>query len=309
MLKRRQFIGQVGKTAGLVLLAGTLKSLLGGCTSPVESNPTLETELAQQPTPMSSAGLLTPGVLQWGAESDNGAPYVFFNPENSSQLIGFEVEIAAAIAQLMGVTSQFRDTPYPELANGLAANRFDLILNGWEVTSDREQSQLFSQPYYRYGQQIVVRADDPRFANVSQGSELTLKDLAGMTVGTGAGYRAEKILAQYPQLTPRSYVGQLPFADLEQGAIDAVLIDYPIVAYYILGSGPSSKTNVALKPIGVPIFLNNYVMAFNKNNPQASLLQTNIDEAIARLKQDGTLKDIYKNWNLWNEQQAEIGIV
>ncbi|MDG2989862.1 ABC transporter substrate-binding protein [Candidatus Synechococcus calcipolaris G9] len=309
MLKRRQFIGRVGKTAGLVLLTGTLKSVLGGCTPAVESTNETPINSMADPIPVSSADLLTPGILQWGAESDNGAPYVFFDPEDSSELIGFEVEIAKAIAQLMGVTSEFRDTPYPELANALAANRFDLILNGWEVTSDREQTQLFSQPYYRYGQQIVVRADDPRFADANQDSELTLKDLAGMTVGTGAGYRAEKILTQDPQITLRSYVGELPFDDLAQGAIDAVLIDYPIVAYYVLGTGPGSARNTALKPIGVPIFLNNYVIAFNKNNPQASALQTEVDEAIARLKQDGTLKDIYKNWNLWNEQQAEIGIV
>lgn len=308
MLRRRQFIDRAGKIAGFALLGGTIKSTLAGCTAPVESNPSPAPESHSSTMTVSSAGLLTPGVLQWGAESDNGAPYVFYNPADSSQLIGFEVDIAAAIAGLMGVRTDFQDTAYPELATALRKNRVDLILNGWEVTSDREQTQLFSQPYYRYGQQIVVRADDPRFANVTQTSELTLKDLAGMTVGTGEGYRAEKILSQDSRLTPRTYVGALPFADLEAGDIDAILIDYPIVSYYVLGSGPGGTLNTALKPVGVPIYLNNYVIAFNKENPQASILQAEIDQEIAQLKNDGSLKEIYQKWNLWNEQQAEIGI-
>ncbi|WP_398507961.1 hypothetical protein [Thermosynechococcus sp. NK55a] len=87
------------------------------------------------------------------------------------------------------------------------------------------------------------------------------------------------------------------------------MLDFPIVAYYVLGTGPGGKVNNHLRLIGVPIFLNNYVIAFNKNNPKAETLKTEIDQALDILKKDGTLRRIYEKWNMWNDQQAQIGIV
>ncbi|XFA72670.1 ABC transporter substrate-binding protein [Thermosynechococcaceae cyanobacterium Okahandja] len=305
-LQRRTFLHRVAQGAGAVLFATGTKSLLTACAGNVE--PTGQGDGATDVT-ISSNGLLTPGTLAWGAEATSGAPYVFYDPVNPSQLIGFEVEIADAIAKLMGVTPVFVATAYDQLPAALAANRFDFILNGWEITADRERIQLFSQPYYRYGQQIVVRSDDERFAQYDATSDVTLANLAGMTVGTGIGYKAQEILERDPNIKTRAYDGNLPFDDLAQGRIDAVMLDFPIVAYYILGSGSGGTVNPALKPIGVPIFLNNYVIAFNANSPKAETLKTEVNQALEILKTDGTLRGIYERWKMWNEQQAQIGIV
>ncbi len=305
-LQRRTFLRRVVQGAGVVLFAGGAKPLLTACAGNV--SPTVEGDGAREAT-ISSNGLLTPGTLAWGAEAISGAPYVFYDPVNPNQLIGFEVEIADAIAQLMGVQAVFVATAYDQLTAALAANRFDMILNGWEITADRERTQLFSQPYYRYGQQIVVRADDERFSQYTAESEVTLANLAGMTVGTGIGYKAQEILERDPNIKTRAYDGNLPFDDLAQGRIDAIMLDFPIVAYYILGSGPGGTVNPALRPIGKPIFLNNYVIAFNANNPKAPTLKTEVNQALEILKTDGTLRQIYERWKMWNDQQAQIGIV
>ncbi|MDS3860231.1 ABC transporter substrate-binding protein [Thermosynechococcaceae cyanobacterium BACA0444] len=303
-LQRRQFITRVGQTAGLVILGATLKNGLVGCSGNVtESN-----EISSSPAPVPSSGLMIPGNLQWGGEATSGAPYVFYNPQSPAELIGFEVEIAQALAEQLGAKPTFLQTSYAQLGASLAANRFDMIMNGWEIDADREKTQIFSVPYYRYGQQIVVRADDERFAKFNTDSEMSLADLAGMTVGTGLGYKAQEILESYPNLTPRTYDGNLPFDDLIQKRIDAVFIDSPIVAYYVLGSGPGGTVETALKPIGKPFYLNNYVLAFNKNSPKAETLKAEIDQALGNLKTNGTLKGIYEKWKMWNSQQAEIGI-
>ncbi|ATS19351.1 amino acid ABC transporter substrate-binding protein [Parathermosynechococcus lividus PCC 6715] len=305
-LQRRAFLRRVAQGAGAFVLAAGTKSLLTGCAGNLD---TATEEGRSAAGVVSSKGLLNPGTLAWGAEAISGAPYVFYDPVNPSQLIGFEVEIADAIAKLMGVKAVFVATAYDQLPAALAANRFDFILNGWEITSDRERTQRFSQPYYRYGQQIVVRTNDERFAQYDAASDVTLANLAGMTVGTGIGYKAQEILEQDPNLKTRAYDGNLPFDDLVQGRIDAVMVDFPIVAYYVLGSGPGGTVNPALKPIGVPIFLNNYVIAFNASSPKAKTLETEVNQALEILKTDGTLRRIYEHWKLWNDQQAQIGIV
>jgi polar amino acid transport system substrate-binding protein len=187
--------------------------------------------------------------------------------------------------------------------------KLDMVMNGWEKTADREKTEIFSQAYYRYGQQIVVRADDSRFAGKTTSSDLGLQDLEGLTVGTGASYKAADILGEDKKITVKLYDPDLPFNDLAAHRIDAVLIDRPFAAYYVVGSGPGAKPNPALKLIGKPFRTDDYFVGFNKANPNAHILQPEIDQAFTVLKHDGTLKRIYMKWSMWNDQQAQIGIM
>ena len=251
---------------------------------------------------------MKPGTLQWGADYVSGAPYVFQNPANPNELVGFEVEIAMAMAQLMNVQEKMIETCYGELDQALAANKFDMVMNGWEITDERKKTQLFSDPYYSYGQQMVVRADDPRFAQYNASSDLQLSVLDGYTVGTGDGYKAATYLQADSKINTKLYNGNLPFDDCKQKKIDAVMVDVPIVAYYVQGAGPGATPDPSLKLLGKPIFYDVYVVGFNKSRPGATQLLPEINACIARLKKDGTLKKIYQKWALWNDHQATIGI-
>ena len=90
------------------------------------------------------AGLKIPTELQWGSDYVSGAPYVFQDPANPKSLVGFEVEIAQAIAGLMGITQTQVEIEYGNLDQALYANQFDMVMNGWEKTVDREKTELFS---------------------------------------------------------------------------------------------------------------------------------------------------------------------
>ncbi|MEO6887384.1 MAG: ABC transporter substrate-binding protein, partial [Ktedonobacteraceae bacterium] len=250
-----------------------------------------------------------PGVLQWGSDFVDGAPYVFKDPKNPANLVGFEVEIADALARVMGIREKQVETDYGHLEQALAANQFDFVMNGWEITSDRTKDELYSDPYYRYGQQIVVRSDDTRFSNFTANSDVSLTDLEGLTVGTGTGYKAADDLATDKKINTKLYDANLPFDDVKQKKIDAMMVDLPIVAYYVLGSGPGGVPDPKLKPIGKPLFPDVYVVGFNKSNPNAAIVLKELNQAFAVLKKDGTLKQIYQKWSMWNDQQAAIGIV
>ena len=246
-IDRRTFIKRMGQAGGLVVAGGTLESFLAACGGNVGSGATTPTPGV---TPIGNAGLKTPGFLQWGSDFVDGAPYVFKDPKNPANLVGFEVDVMQAVANTMGVTPRQIETCYGQLDQALAANNFDFVFNGWEATDERKKTQLFSDPYYRYGQQIVVRSNDPLYSQYNATSDLTLSILYGKTVGTGDGYRAATILQGFPQITTKLYTGNLPLDDLKQKKLDAVFFDFPIVAYNVLGAGPGGVADPSLKPIG-----------------------------------------------------------
>ncbi len=300
-LNRRLFLQRTG---ALVVTGSVLETVLAACGGNI---PTSSPAATPGATKIENKGLKLPGFFQWGATSNNGAPYVYKDPVTGN-LIGFELEISSAIAGLMGVTQKQVETDYAQLDPALQANNFDAILNGWEITEDRKKTEIFSQPYYRNGQQIVVRTNDSRFTQKATEDALSLKDLEGLTVGTGAGFAAEALLAADKKIKLKSYDPDLPFNDLALGRIDAVLIDFSTVTYYVLGDGPGGTANKSLKLIGRPFEFNDYVVAFNKNSSNAPTLQKEIDQAITTLKNDGTLQKNYRKWGLWNDVQAQISI-
>ena len=181
-----------------------------------------------------------------------------------------------------------------------------MVMNGWEKTPDREKTELFSEPYYRYGQQVIVRKNDTRFANVVP---KTVADLEGYTVGTGSGYKAETIMLADKKIHVKSYTGNIAFTDLVQGKVDAFFLDLPIAAYYILGSGPGATPIPQLKLLGDPIYIDDYFVGFNKSNPNAAKLLPEINQCFDILKKNGTLKKIFTKWQLMNPLQSQIGVM
>ena len=304
-LDRRTFLKRVGQASGLVLAGGALETILAACGGNVS------TTSGSTPTPgattVPSAGLKTAGNLQWGADYVSGAPYVFKDPTNPNNLVGFEVEIAAAMAALMGGIHQTQvEVCYSNLEQALLGNQIDMVMNGWEKTPDREKTELFSDPYYRYGQQVIVRKDDTRFANVVPKS---VADLEGYTVGTGSGYKAETIMLADKKINVKSYTGNIAFTDLVQKKLDAFFLDFPIAIYYINGTGPGATPIPQLKLLGDPIYIDDYFVGFNKSNPNAAILLPEINQTFVILKKNGTLKKIYTKWQLMNSLQAQIGVM
>ncbi len=307
-IDRRTFLKRAGQAGGLILAGGTLESFLAACGGNVS---TAGPSVTPGATTVPSEGLMNPALLQWGADYVSGAPYVFQDPSNPNNLIGFEVEIAQAMANLMGILQKQVEVCYANLAQALAANQIDMVMNGWEKTPDRLKTELFSDPYYRYGQQIIVRVDDTRFNGVTP-TDVSI--LAGYTVATGSGYLAETIMDTYNSSHPtktinvKAYTGNIAFSDLVQHKVDAFFLDYPIATYYILGSGPGATPIPQLKLLGGTLYKDNYYVGFNKGNPNAKLLLPEINEAFSILKKNGTLYKIYKKWQLWNSDQAAIGV-
>jgi polar amino acid transport system substrate-binding protein len=239
---------------------------------------------------LAPAAALAADPLRWGADSEGGAPYIFKNPQNPRENLGFEVDIIQALEKELNREIQFVQYSYGELTLGLERGDFDFAMNGLEVTPDRERQLRLSRPYYVYRLQLAARADDDRFENLEQ-----IKTL-GLRVGTLDNTAASRLLGQMGIAT-NLYDGQAePYQDLELGRVDAVLLDLPIAEYY-------ARPNLKLKFVGEPFGAGAYVVAFRKDQEQ---LAGEFDAAILRLSQSGELERIYRKWRIWNEDQEQL---
>src|SRR5437660_120994 len=72
------------------------------------------------------------GVIKWGADSSGGAPYVFGDPKDANNTIGFEVDMMEKIAAHMGVKPERIQAEWASLKDNMKARRSDIVLNGIE---------------------------------------------------------------------------------------------------------------------------------------------------------------------------------
>lgn len=229
------------------------------------------------------------GYLLWGSDAEGGAPYVFPDPKDPSRLIGFEVDIASAIARELGVDAKQSQNAWDSLIPALERGDFDIAMNGIEITPQRKEKVLFSLPYYVYTEQLVVRKDETGIRD--------LKDLKGKKVGTLSGTVAQTILEEIGGVDVKIYSGQVePYEDLALGRLDAVLLDLPIAAYY-------AKPNPKLRYEGPPTGEGFYAVAMRRGDEE---LKRKVDEILVNLLRSGELKRIYEKWDMWNPSQEKL---
>ncbi len=229
------------------------------------------------------------GYVLWGADAEGGAPYIFPDPKNPAKMIGFEVDLADAIARELGVTARQSQNAWDSLIPALQRGDFDIAMNGIEITPQRKERVLFTNPYYVYTEQLVVRRDETRISD--------LNSLRGMKVGTLSGTVAQTMLEKTGGIDVKIYSGQVePYEDLAIGRIDAVLLDLPIAAYY---AKPNPKLRFEGKPIGEGF----YGIALRKGD-DAFLKKLN--DILSKLLRNGELKRIYDKWDLWTPEQEKL---
>src|SRR5262245_6843480 len=106
---------------------------------------------AKRSAPPAAGGLArvrADGVPRWGGDLAGGEPYVYEDREHPGRLLGFEVELADAIARELGVRAEFAQNDWSQLLPALERGGFDVILNGLEVTPRTTARVALTRPYY-----------------------------------------------------------------------------------------------------------------------------------------------------------------
>jgi polar amino acid transport system substrate-binding protein len=230
------------------------------------------------------------GELRWGGDSQGGAPYVFQDPMDPNHLIGFEVEIADALARRLGVRARPVQGQWDKLLELLERDDFDIALNGIEIADEKRRLVRLSRAYYVSPERLSVRRGDTR-------APRTLEALAGRKVGTLPGSLAERIL-QRVGAEARTYDGGQGeiFDDLRLGRTDAVLLDEAITRYY---GEIDREIEVLPGSFGEVRYA---IASLHGDEAFGSAL----DDAITTLARDGSLRAIYERWGLWNAETAAL---
>src|ERR1043166_923347 len=226
--------------------------------------------------------------LRWGADPSGGAPYVFNDPNHPDRYIGYEKEMIDALATAMDRQPEFVPSDWETLVSSLQRGSFDVIVNGLEPTTDRQRQIQFSKPYYIFQLALTVRKDERQIH--------TLADCHNRVVGTLGNTAASRLL-QTEGVPFGGYADPVAaYRDLELKRIDGVLMDVPAEVFYV-------SKSTTLKRAGEPFFRGTYNIGLRKGD---DALKAEIDAAIDKLIQDGTIEKILRKWGLWNEAQLEL---
>ncbi len=225
--------------------------------------------------------------LVWAADAEGGAPYTFPDPRNPAQMIGFEVDLADALAARMGRKARFVQNQWDGLVPGLERGEYDVVINGLEITAERAERINFSNPYFYSTLTITRRSDDNRVNRA--------EDLRGLRVGVLKVTFAERFVQSLGNVNIRSYDSQVQsFIDLALDRLDAVVMDTPVALYYAMGP--------QVKNIELPAARMAFGIGIRKSD--ADLLEK-INNAVESMKRDGTLRKIYTDWAIYDAATAQ----
>jgi cystine transport system substrate-binding protein len=196
------------------------------------------------------------------------------------QLVGFEVDFARSLAEHMKEKIRFAPSRWDGLLAGVSAGRFDLVINEVSITPEREQVYLFSEPYCYSAFQLVEGL---------QGNVAGPDDLAGRHIGVGMNSIHEIWLRQHaPAARIQSYDDDATRnQDLLVGRLDAMLNDRNAVAYLV------KQYPGRLKLAGPPFDWQRKAVVLRKGREE---LRDRVTQAIAAMRQDGSLIAISQKW-------------
>ena len=76
--------------------------------------------------------------------------------DKKGRIIGYDVDIAKAMAKAMGVKLKIEETAFDGIIAGLLTNKYDIIISGMTITQQRNLKINFSDPYIVVGQTILL---------------------------------------------------------------------------------------------------------------------------------------------------------
>jgi polar amino acid transport system substrate-binding protein len=230
-------------------------------------------------------------TVRWGGDAEGGAPFVEADPGDPSRVRGFDVDIAAMVAQGLQAKPQFVQVAWASIDASVDRGDFDLGMSGLEDRPELRARYAVSIPYFEFREVLAVRpADRDRFRQLS--------DLAGRRVGTLGATQAYQLLhdeAARSGLVPVSYDDDVhPYADLVAGRVDAVLLDHIIAERSLRRSG-----GFVIQP--TPVALGHYVIVMAGAR---RAFRDSVNAILLARMADGSLERTFRTWGVWDDAQA-----
>lgn len=214
------------------------------------------------------------------------APFEFYI-EGTETEDGLDIDIAKAIADLLGVDVEFVNSPFDTIRDALNTNDFDIVISAMTITPERQQEVDFVA-YLSVGTGILVPAGNP---NGIQG----LDDLCGLTVAVQLGTIQETMIddqnAQCDEPIEKVTFDTNPLAvqDLRTGGADANLSDFPVALL------DAQESDGDLEVVETQIEPEDYGIAVRKGSAE---LKAVLEEAVQAIRDSGQYDTILAKWDL-----------
>jgi polar amino acid transport system substrate-binding protein len=210
-------------------------------------------------------GLISEGTLSVGTDT----PYPPFEIGQPPNISGYDIDVMNAVAEQLGLTAEYTDTGFGTIFRDTANGQFDTAAAASTITKGRENAVDFTDPYYEAQQALLV----------PEGSDIASTDDGT----TGETYANDETDAAEVRGFPE---GPNAISALVTGQVDAVIIDQPVAVDAVEKQG------------GVEIveeIPTNELYGFAVA-PDNDALREAMNEALATIKEDGTLDDLYAEY-------------
>ncbi|MFC4248213.1 transporter substrate-binding domain-containing protein [Natribaculum luteum] len=208
-----------------------------------------------------------------------------FEFTEDGELVGFDVDLAEEVIERAGYeVGDWTDIEFDSLIPSLTEGDIDFIAAAMTIEPDREEVIAFSDHYYESDQSVLV-TEDGDFAPES------VDDLEGVRVGAQSGTTGE---GQVETLVDEGTVSgddfrrydnyTLAVQDLENGNVDAVVVDVPVANNF----ADSRAVEVAF------VIETGEVFGFGMRQDDDRLADVN--DALAEVQDDGTYDDLVDQW-------------
>lgn len=265
--------------------------VLAGCGSNDSNTDTASTEadVAKETT---SQGDLLSQIQDKGeiviATEGTWSPWTYH--DENDKLVGFDVEVAEAIAEKLGVKATFVEGEFDGLLAGIEAGRYDIMANGIEVTDERSEKYDFSDPYAFIRTAIIVKDDND---TIKSFEDLDGKQTANTLTSTYAAL-AESYGATATGVDDLNQTIELLLA----GRVDATL-NAEVTYYDYMNAHPDANLKIAALTDDASLV----AIPMRKGDETASLKEA-INKAIAELRDEGVLAEL-SNKYFGNDITAE----
>ena len=252
------------KKISLLLVILMLVASISGCSSDKKQE---EKDLLAQIKEKGTIVIATEGMWK---------PWTYHDDDDI--LTGFDVELGKLIAEKLGVTAEFAESEFNSGLAGVDSKRYDIMINGIDITESRKEKYDFSDPYcYNHTALIVLKDNN----DITSFEDLKGKKTAN-TLQSSYAALAESFGAEVTGVNDFSETIQL----LATGRIDATLNDYMTYLDYMT-SNPDANIKVAAvyqDATSVAIVM--------RKGEETTTLREAINQALQELRDDGTLTNL-----------------
>jgi len=203
------------------------------------------------------------------------------------ELIGYEVDLARAMAKAMGVKAKLTVMPFAELLPALQAGKIDLILSNMTITPGRNLKVAFVGPYFTSGKAFLTKIKTIAIADEAQDIDAKNTKLVALKGSTSQAF-VEEAIPDATLIVANDYDEAVKM--VLEDKVHAMVADYPIcvvsVFRYPNQGLLSVVTTLTYEPIGVGV-------------PAGDPLLVNwVENFMGIAEETGLLQELQENWLL-----------